>query len=314
MNVIMIKRNKIIPDVDQPRKTFDNEKLELLKENIKLNGIKDPLHVREEDGQYILIDGERRLKSSDGILDELPCIVESPDNVLELQLVTSCLKEDLTVDELDNAIFKLSEYHRNSFTTSCKTKNTGRPIEENGTAFCKFIGDKIGKSSERVKKALDRFQFKQNNQEFAKEIEKKFNPEKKQYSKVNSTISMTEKIKDDEVRKEVVEDILKKRKSKLENVDTPKIKKIIEKVIERTKDIDSIEEKVEITKSLLCDEDDINIVFMEDLNELRKAFIELEGKNYIDFIDSINEKNLNEYKELSTEIFNYFKNIKLLGE
>jgi hypothetical protein len=61
----------------------------------------------------------------------------------------------------------------------------------------KFLGDKIGKSWLRVKKALDRFQFKQNNQEFTKKIEKKHNPTGKKYSKVNSTIAMTNKIKGD---------------------------------------------------------------------------------------------------------------------
>ena len=90
MEIIMINRSKIKPDLEQPRKYFDDEKLSLLSQSIKDNGIKDPLKVREKNGQYILIDGERRFRASEGIQNVIPCIVENPENILESQLITSC--------------------------------------------------------------------------------------------------------------------------------------------------------------------------------------------------------------------------------
>ena len=48
MEVVKIKYQDIVPEKNQPRSYFDDEKIELLKENIILNGIIDPLKVKFE--------------------------------------------------------------------------------------------------------------------------------------------------------------------------------------------------------------------------------------------------------------------------
>jgi len=314
MKIMLLKRDENYPDENQPRKFFYADKLLLLKENIEVNGILDPLKVRFVDDKYILIDGERRYRASENVLTELPCIIDNSENILELQLITSCLKEDLTVDELDKAIYKLWNYYYNPMETSFN-RNCNRDLGY------REIGRKIGKSHMRVQKAIDRFQFKQDNQDFAEQITEKYNPTGKEYSKVNSTISMTGKIKDNEVRKKVIENVLDKRESRLENIDTPIIKNKIQQVLERTKDVDDPGLRLEITENVLNNVDhvynidkDINVQFMSDLNELRSAFIKLEGKDYKDHKESLNDQNLKEYNDLTFEMYNYFNETLRIGE
>lgn len=47
---LMISLNKIKSNIDQPRKSFDNEKIAELAESIKNHGIIQPLILKENDG------------------------------------------------------------------------------------------------------------------------------------------------------------------------------------------------------------------------------------------------------------------------
>jgi ParB family transcriptional regulator, chromosome partitioning protein len=55
---------KIVPNTYQPRKIFEKEALEELVESIKVHGIIQPLVVRQRDGRYELIAGERRWRAA----------------------------------------------------------------------------------------------------------------------------------------------------------------------------------------------------------------------------------------------------------
>ena len=57
--------NEIIPNKDQPRKTFDEEALQELADSIKQHGVLQPLLVRPlTTGGYQLVAGERRWRAS----------------------------------------------------------------------------------------------------------------------------------------------------------------------------------------------------------------------------------------------------------
>src|SRR5581483_11139082 len=60
MNAKQIRRERIVPDPDQPRKTFPQEGLEELAESLRLRGILQPISVRYDRAadQYIIIHGE----------------------------------------------------------------------------------------------------------------------------------------------------------------------------------------------------------------------------------------------------------------
>ena len=59
------------------------------------------------------------------------------------------LLKPFAVDELDEAIYRYYEHFKNSVTTSSNDKHYSR------------IARAIGKSFERVRKAIDRYEFKQ---------------------------------------------------------------------------------------------------------------------------------------------------------
>lgn len=62
--VVELEVSKIKPDPQQPRKTFDSVKLQELAEDIKQNGLIQPIIVRISGvGEYVVIAGERRLKA-----------------------------------------------------------------------------------------------------------------------------------------------------------------------------------------------------------------------------------------------------------
>jgi len=87
----------------QPRHTFDQEALAELTASIREHGVIQPLLVREaENGQYMLIAGERRLRASgEAGLEEVPVIIiEATDgDALELALIENLQRQDLNVIE-----------------------------------------------------------------------------------------------------------------------------------------------------------------------------------------------------------------------
>lgn len=99
--IVMLPRDLLHPHPDNPRKDLGD--LEELKESIKAHGIMQNLTVvpDEEDGYKILI-GHRRFAASEGILDELPCVVTkglSDLDQLGIMLVENIQRNDLSFVE-----------------------------------------------------------------------------------------------------------------------------------------------------------------------------------------------------------------------
>jgi ParB family transcriptional regulator, chromosome partitioning protein len=92
--------DRIQPDPDQPRQTFDEESLEELAESIRLEGVLQPIAVRYDAGsdQYIVVHGERRWRAARRAgLTEMPAIVRDvpDDRRLVQQLMENVVREDL---------------------------------------------------------------------------------------------------------------------------------------------------------------------------------------------------------------------------
>ncbi|SHI11068.1 chromosome partitioning protein, ParB family [Clostridium collagenovorans DSM 3089] len=98
-NSLLMSINKIKANSKQPRKNFDNDKIDTLASSIKQHGIIQPLLVRRDRSEYIVIAGERRWRAAKKIgLKEVPVIVvEDIDDkkVLELSLIENIQREDL---------------------------------------------------------------------------------------------------------------------------------------------------------------------------------------------------------------------------
>jgi len=90
--------SQIRPCPFQPRKDFAPESLRELADSIKAQGIVQPLIVREREGYFELIAGERRWRAAQLLgLADVPVILRQADDVavLELALIENLQREDL---------------------------------------------------------------------------------------------------------------------------------------------------------------------------------------------------------------------------
>ena len=99
VKVIKVPIDQIFPNPYQPRKTFDDEALADLASSIAQYGVLQPLLVAPaEDGRYLLIAGERRLRASRmAKLTEVPVIISeySSQEIAEIALIENLQREDL---------------------------------------------------------------------------------------------------------------------------------------------------------------------------------------------------------------------------
>lgn len=97
-----MKIEHIYPNPNQPRKHFDQAKLEELAQSIKESGLMEPLIVAPRGGRYMIIAGERRWRASLlAGLTEVPVRIMDADDqtVAELSLLENLQREDLNVIE-----------------------------------------------------------------------------------------------------------------------------------------------------------------------------------------------------------------------
>ena len=103
---------KIKPDLEQPRKTFNEDALKQLSESIEKHGVLQPITVRQLNGHYIIVMGERRYRASKlAGKKTVPCIVRTYENndVLEVQIIENLQRQDVEPTEEADAIAYLSE-------------------------------------------------------------------------------------------------------------------------------------------------------------------------------------------------------------
>ena len=134
-----ISIGSIVPNKNQPRKIFEKDSLDELKNSIRERGIIQPLIVRrldDQDKMYELIAGERRWQAAQlAGLHEVPVIIIEADNLksLELAIIENVQRKDL------NAIEEAESYKN-------LIKNFGYDQEQ--------VSQFIGKSRSHVSNSL----------------------------------------------------------------------------------------------------------------------------------------------------------------
>ena len=106
----LIDINLIKSNESQPRKLFDDEKIMELAESIKSNGIIQPLILRKDKDEYIIVAGERRLRAAKYIgIKEIPAVIMdlTEKQILEISLIENIQREDLNSIEEAIAYKKL---------------------------------------------------------------------------------------------------------------------------------------------------------------------------------------------------------------
>ncbi|MFY9106591.1 ParB/RepB/Spo0J family partition protein [Aliarcobacter cryaerophilus] len=110
-----IELSLIKPNPNQPRKIFDEEKLQELSASIKEHGLLQPIVVVEdEDGTYTLIAGERRLRAHKlANIEEIKAIIVDKDEfkLRELALIENIQRDDLNIIELAFCYAQLLNEH-----------------------------------------------------------------------------------------------------------------------------------------------------------------------------------------------------------
>ena len=90
--------DEVVPNPDQPRKTFDDDELDELADSIRQNGIIQPIIVREKDGAYQIVAGERRYQAARRAgLDRVPVVVRevADGELLQIALIENLQRSDL---------------------------------------------------------------------------------------------------------------------------------------------------------------------------------------------------------------------------
>ena len=112
--IVELPIGKIRPNRDQPRKHFDQRALEELAASIKEHGVLQPLVVKQEQGAYTIIAGERRWRAATlAGLDTVPGIVKdmSDREVVEIALIENVQREDLNPIEEAMAFEQLAKHY-----------------------------------------------------------------------------------------------------------------------------------------------------------------------------------------------------------
>lgn len=111
--ITTIKIDQIVPNRYQPRKRFDQDKLQELAQSLKENGIIQPIIVtKKDDSNYELIAGERRLEAAKlAGFEEIPVIIRSVSQREQLQfaIIENVQREDLNPIEQALAYSELNE-------------------------------------------------------------------------------------------------------------------------------------------------------------------------------------------------------------
>lgn len=312
MNIKKIPIKDIIKDDNQPRKYFDEQALNCLIVSLKENNLESPITVRKHKDKYMIIDGERRwIAAQKAGLTELYCIITEKTDISEQQLRSDCLKEKLSPDELDEAIYKLYIY---KIEHNIKG-NKNSKIETN--PYCQMIANEIGKTQLRISTAIDRCTWKIENDKEVEKIKKetKILQEDKGLDYLNATIAQTKplnNLKNKEIRNEVIRLSIDE---KIKNEKNKNKEKINDKIIEKVKQIKQIEKlnanptiddvkeifKTGFSKKLLPD---IQEIYDSSVLKISKAITEFKVKKFLDYPDKL------DFSELIGLIENFLNQLK----
>ena len=157
IDVTAIKANP-----NQPRKIFDEEKLNDLSESIKEHGLLQPIIVTEnEDSTYTLVAGERRLRAHKlANIEKIKVIIIDADEfkLRELALIENIQRDDLNIIELAYCYAQLLNEHsitheelsRKVFKSRTSITNTLRLLQLNSYVQQFLASDKISAGHAKV--------------------------------------------------------------------------------------------------------------------------------------------------------------------
>lgn len=119
----------IIPNENQPRKKFDEQRLQELSDSIKQYGIIQPILVKKEGAKYRIVAGERRYRAAKMAgLTEMRAILFKGEEDYQVSLIENLQREDLNPIEVAEAYTELIK--RFSYTQQELSEKVGKSRSE----------------------------------------------------------------------------------------------------------------------------------------------------------------------------------------
>jgi len=244
-----IEISLIKPNPNQPRKIFDEEKLQELSSSIKEHGLLQPIVVVEdEDGTYTLIAGERRLRAHKlANIEEIKAIIVDEDELKlrELALIENIQRDDLNIIELAFCYAQLLNEHnitheelsKKVFKSRTSITNTLRLLQLSSYVQQFLATDKIsaghakmmiGLTAEEQKKICDTIIGQKlsvrETEKLIKDLKEKDSPKLKKEKVTNSynitnLKSFTEFLKNDKIKAKIDKNSIKIEFNSQEDID-----------------------------------------------------------------------------------------------
>ena len=133
-HVLQVSPEKLVPNPQQPRTTFDENALDELAASIKRHGIVQPLVVTEVGDGYEIIAGERRWRAAQlARLKTVPVIVRSmqQQEQLEVALIENVQRVDLDALEQAVSIERLHQQFNLAYSEIAKRLGKSEPTISN---------------------------------------------------------------------------------------------------------------------------------------------------------------------------------------
>lgn len=140
-SILYVDIHDIIPNRNQPRKTFDPEKIAELSHSIQEHGIIQPLVVRKAEGHYEIVAGERRWRAAnEAKLDKVPCIIREftdEENML-VAIIENMQREDLNPVEEAMGLNEMIKAYGMTQEQVSKSVSKSRPYITNSLRLLKL--------------------------------------------------------------------------------------------------------------------------------------------------------------------------------
>ncbi|OHB52109.1 MAG: hypothetical protein A2Y10_10950 [Planctomycetes bacterium GWF2_41_51] len=135
-NILELDFDSIVPNPFQPRKNWNDNQLQELAGSIKENGILQPIIVRQNNGKYEIVAGERRFRASQlAGLKKIPAMVRKTDDteMLALAIVENIHRADL------NPVEKAKAYQSFMETFSLTQEQAAQKLGQDRSVIANYI-------------------------------------------------------------------------------------------------------------------------------------------------------------------------------
>ncbi len=139
-----IKIHDIMPNLNQPRKTFQEDKIEELAASIKEHGIIQPIVVRRCENGYEIVAGERRWRAArKAELAQVPCLVRelTDEQNMLFAIIENMQREDLNPIEEAEGLQRMMQTFGMTQEQVSKSVGKSRPYIANALRLLKLPED-----------------------------------------------------------------------------------------------------------------------------------------------------------------------------